>query len=498
MRRRPIEGLALALALALLAVLPGCMVGPDYRRPPVDAPSSYRFSMPEARVIADTSWWTGFGDPVLSALVEESLRNNLDIRIAAARVDQYLGALVVTRSALYPQVAVSPAFPVQAGRQRASHLSSFSPVPNNVDTEFAIYQAALSASWELDLWGKVRRQAESDRATVFATEEARRGIVLSVAAATASGYIALRDLDRRLLISRDTARSRADALELFRKRFAGGVVSQVEVSQAQSQYDVALSAIPGYESQIAQQETALSLLLARNPGPIERGKTLDELLAIPVPAGLPSQLLERRPDIRQAEQQLIAANAQIGAAKALYFPAISLTGLFGTTSTSLSNLFSGPARTWTYAATLAAPIFTAGQIAGQVRQAEALQQQALATYTRTIQAAFGDVENALIEAQKSAATRDQLKRTVAAQSEYARLARLRYDNGYTSYLEVLDAERSLFEQQLNYASSQDAALAAQIAIYKAMGGGWVDVADRMTPSGSAAPLPQRAAEQPLF
>lgn len=496
MRRPSGGGSVLALALAL--VLPGCTVGPNYQRPQIDAPASYRFSMPDAKAIADTGWWGEFGDPVLSALVDEALRKNLDIQIAAARVDQFLGALVVTRSALYPQVGVTPGFPVQAGRQLASHQASFSPVPKDVDTEFAIYQAALSASWELDLWGKVRRQAESDRATVFANEEARRGVVLSVAAATASGYIALRDLDRRLLISRDTARSRNDALELFRKRFAGGVVSQVEVWQAQSQYDVALSAIPAYESEIAQQETALSLLLGRNPGPVERGKSIDELLPIPVPAGLPSQLLERRPDIRQAEQQLIAANAQIGAAKALYFPSISLTGLFGATSTSLSNLFSGPARMWSYAATLAAPIFTAGQIGGQVRQAEALQQQALLTYTRTIQAAFGDVENALIEAQKSAETRDQLKRTVAAQSEYARLARLRYDNGYTSYLEVLDAERSLFEQQLNYASSQDRALAAQIAIYKAMGGGWVDFADRLTPIGNAAPLAERAAEQPLF
>ena len=495
MRGRPLGRLLLAAALAL--PLPGCMVGPDYQRPQVEVPASYRFSVPDVKAIADAGWWAGFGDPVLAALVEEALRNNLDIRIAAARVDQYLGMLVVTRSVLYPQVGVSPGLPVQAARQRLSHQSSFAPIPNEVDTEFAFYQAALSASWELDLWGKVRRQAESDRATVFASEESRRGVVLSVAAATASGYIALRDLDRRLLISRDTARSRGDAFELFRKRFAGGVVSQVEVAQAEAQYEVALSVIPDYESKIAQQETALSLLLARNPGPIERGKTIDELLPIPVPTGLPSELLERRPDIRQAEQQLIAANAQIGAAKALYFPSISLTGLFGATSTSLSNLFSGPARTWTYAATLAAPIFNAGQIAGQVRQAEALQQQALATYRRTIQAAFGDVENALIEAQKSAQMRDQLKRTVTAQSEYARLARLRYDNGYTSYLEVLDAERSLFEQQLNYASSQDAALAAQIAIYKAMGGGWVDVADRLTPAGNATPLPQRAAEQPL-
>jgi multidrug efflux system outer membrane protein len=487
------------VASALLAaVVAGCTLGPNYQRPQVEVPSSYRFSVPAAQAIADTEWWDGFGDRVLTSLVDEALRNNLDIQVAAARVDQFLGALVVTRSALYPQVAVSPAFPVQGGRQRASHDSSFSKVPRDTGTEFAFYQAALSASWELDLWGKVRRQAESDRATVFASEESRRGVVLSVAAATASGYIALRGLDRRLAISRDTARSRGDALDLFRKRFAGGVVSQLEVSQVQSQYEIALAAVPTLESQVAQQENALSALLGRNPGPIDRGNSIDQLAPIPIPAGLPSELLERRPDIRQAEQQLIAANAQIGAAKALYFPSISLTGLFGSTSTSLSNLFSGPTRTWSYAATLAAPIFNAGQITGQVRQAEALQQQALFTYSRTVQSAFGDVENALVEAQKTAEARDLLRRTVSSLSEYARLARLRYDNGYTSYLEVLDAERSLFEAQLTYTSSQDAALAAQIAIYKAMGGGWIDVADKMTSTGNAAPLPQRAAEQPLF
>jgi len=494
-RTPDVRGLAIAYVAVTVA---GCTLGPNYQRPAVDAPPSYRFSVPDAQAIADTAWWEGFHDPILTSLVQEALANNLDIRLAAARVDQFLGALVVTRSALYPQVGVAPSAPVQAARQRASRDSSFSPVPADVDTNFTLYQAALSASWELDLWGKVRRQAESDRATVFASEEARRGVVLSVAAATASGYIALRDLDQRLAISRATARSRGDALDVFRKRFAGGVVSQVEVSQAQSQYEIALSAIPAYESQIAQQETALSLLLGRNPGPIVRGSTIDDLAPIPIPAGLPSQLLERRPDIRQAEQQLISANAQIGAAKALYFPSISLTGLFGSTSTALSTLFSGPARTWSYAATLTAPIFNAGQITGQVRQTEALQQQALYNYTHTIQNAFGDVENALIESQKSAETRDQLKRTVVALSEYARLARLRYDNGYTSYLEVLDAERSLFEQQLNYASAQDFALAAQIAVYKAMGGGWVDIADRLTPMGNAAPLEKRAAEQPLF
>ena len=273
--------------------------------------------------------------------------------------------------------------------------------PDSVSTEYSTYQAGLTASWEIDLWGKVRRRTEAARADVWANEEARRGIVLSVAANAAAGYVALRDLDRRLQIAHETERSRFDSLELFRKRFAGGVISQLELAQVTSEYEAAVAAIPNYEAQIARQETALSLLLGRNPGAIARGKAIDELTPIPIPAGLPSELLDRRPDVREAEQQLISANAQIGAAKALYFPSISLTGAFGAVSTALGDLFTGPARTWSFAAGLTAPIFNAGAIAGQVQQAEAGQRLALANYDKTVQAAFGDVEDALIVTQKS-------------------------------------------------------------------------------------------------
>jgi multidrug efflux system outer membrane protein len=371
-------------------------------------------------------------------------------------------------------------------------------VPSDVGTEYSIYRAALSAAWEIDLWGKVRRQTEAARADLFGSEEARRGVVLSVAANTASGYVTLRDLDQRLYIARETARSRFDSLELFRKRYEGGVISQLELSQVTSEYETAVAVIPVYEAQVAQQETALSLLLGRNPGPIARGKTIDQLTPIAIPAGLPSELLERRPDVREAEQQLISANAQIGAAKALYYPSISLTGAFGAVSTALGDLFTGPARTWSFAASLTSPIFNAGQIAGQVQQAEAGQRAALANYGRTVQAAFGDVENALIASQKARESLEAQQRQVAALSDYRRLARLRYDNGYTSYIEVLDAERSLFEAQIAYAQQQNVALTALIGIYKAMGGGWVDIADRMTPAAALPPLPERAAGQPMF
>jgi multidrug efflux system outer membrane protein len=487
-----------AALLCAAMVVGGCTLGPNYQRPQVEVPTAYRYAEPAAQSIADVEWWEGFGDPVLSDLVRDALRNNLDVRIAAARVDFFLGTLATTRSNLFPQVAVSPAFPVQAARQRGSRIATPQRVPADATVEYATYQAGLSAAWEIDLWGKVRRQTEAATADVFANEEARRGIVLSVAAATASGYIALRDVDQQLDIARETARSRGDSLELFQKRFAGGVVSQLELSQATSEFESAVSTIPGIETEIAVQEQALSLLLGRNPGPIPRGKPIDQLKPIVIPAGLPSELLERRPDIRQAEQQLVAANAQIGAAKALYFPSISLTGVFGAASTALGDLFTGPARTWTFAAGLTAPIFNAGAIAGQVQQAEAGQRLALANYGKAVQAAFGDVENALITASRARATQAALQRTVAALADYARLARLRYDNGYTSYIEVLDAERSLFEAQLSYVHSQDTALAAQIAIYKAMGGGWIDAADRLTPVGAATPLDKRVADQPMF
>lgn len=462
--------------VALAALLSSCTVGPDYGRPPVETPAAYRFSQATAQAVADTGWWQGFDDPVLSSLVDEALRNNLDVQIAAARVDAFLSAYVTTRSALFPQVAISPAFPVQAARQRGSRISTPQVVPGSVSTEYSTYQAGLTASWEIDLWGKVRRRTEAARADVWANEEARRGIVLSVAANAAAGYVALRDLDRRLQIAHETERSRFDSLELFRKRFAGGVISQLELAQVTSEYEAAVAAIPNYEAQIARQETALSLLLGRNPGAIARGKAIDELTPIPIPAGLPSELLDRRPDVREAEQQLISANAQIGAAKALYFPSISLTGAFGAVSTALGDLFTGPARTWSFAAGLTAPIFNAGAIAGQVQQAEAGQRLALANYDKTVQAAFGDVEDALIVTQKSREILAAQQRQVTALADYRRLARLRYDNGYTSYIEVLDAERSLFEAQIAYTQQQDVVLTSLIGIYKAMGGGWVDAA----------------------
>jgi len=314
----------------------------------------------------------------------------------------------------------------------------------------------------------------------LSTAEARQAVILSLVSNVALGYINLRELDKQLDIAIRTARSREESYRIFKRRFEGGVVSELELYQNKSEYESALSRIPGIERAIAQQENALSLLIGRNPGAIARGRDLDSLVLPAAPAGIPSELLARRPDIRLAEQQLIAANARIGAAKAQYFPNISLTGFFGWSSTDLSNLFTGPAKVWSWAGNLTTPIFTGGSIAGQVKASEGIQKQALNSYQSAIQTAFREVEDSLA-GQKL--TRQQLQNqamSVESLRRYARVARLRYENGYTSFIEVLDAERSLFNAELEYAQLQGVLFASLINLYKAMGGGWVVIADQMT------------------
>jgi multidrug efflux system outer membrane protein len=364
-----------------------------------------------------------------------------------------------------------------AGRQR---LPFGTVVPQGTGLVANNFDATLSASWEIDLFGKLRRQTESARANLLASEEGRRATILTLVASVASTYIGLVSLDRQLDIAKATTASRADSVHVFTLRFNYGEVSQMELAQSQSEYEASLATIPQLEQQIAQQENALSVLLGRNPQPIMRDRELDDLSIPVVPVGLPSELLTRRPDLRQAEQNLIAANALIGAARALYFPSISLTGLFGTASAQFSSLFTGPARVWSYAGAVTLPIFTAGNIAGQVKQAEAQQQQALFSYQKAIQVAFQEVEDALVTLQKS---RDALivqGRQVDALRTYSRLARLRYEGGYTSYIEVLDAERSLFNAQLTYTQTQGTVFTSMVNLYKAMGGGWVTDAERMS------------------
>ena len=469
MRKTTLAGL-----IALL--LSGCMIGPDYFRPTVDTPPGWRLSENDARDTANTTWWTQFNDPVLNALVDESVRANKDLLIATARIEEYAGRLGVTRADLFPQFGLG----YSAAQQKNT-------LPGSVTKgTYNSYETLISASWEIDLWGKIRRQSEAARAQLIASEEGRRGVLLTLVAGVAGGYINLRDLDRQLEIATSTANTRAASYALFQDRYAGGVISILELSQNKSQYDEALASIPPLEKAIAQQENALSILLGRNPGPIVRGKNIDELLAPSVPEGLPSTLLERRPDIRAAEQQLIAANALIGAARAAYYPSISLTGVFGVASGNLSNLFNSSSKVWQYAGAINMPIFTAGKIGSQVDVAEAQQQQALFSYQKAIQNAFREVNDALIDQDRMRAQLAAQRQQVESLQQYADIARLRYDNGYTSYIEVLDAERSLFQAQLQFTQTQQKQLQAMIDLYKAMGGGWPDAAVSASPDQKAA------------
>ena len=467
------------ILVIILALVCSCTLGPDYRRPAVDVPADWRLSEKEAKDMAQTAWWEQFNDPVLNNLIALALQENKDLMIAAARVEEYAARYGIARADFFPQVSATG----QYTRQQITELGG-NPIAPGYKTATDTYSATLNASWEIDLWGKIRRSNESAKAQLFANEEMRRGAILTLVSNVASAYINLRDLDRQLEISSRTTKSREDSYALFMERFNGGFISDLELSQNRSQLEEARATIPGLEKAIAQQENGLSILLGRNPGPILRGKSIDTLSLPAIVAGLPSDLLERRPDIRQAEQTLIAANAQIGAAKAAFFPAISLTGYYGSASGDLSDLFKGSARIWQYSAPITMPIFTAGKTAGNVKQAEAIQQQALLSYQQAIQNAFRDVNDALAG---QAQTRKQLaaqKSQVDSLRHYASIARLRYDNGYSDYLAVLDAERGLFNAELAYTQTQGSLHLALINLYKAMGGGWVREAEKQTSSAN--------------
>jgi len=473
------------LAVTLLTIiLSGCMVGPDYRRPVVETPQNWRIVEKDAKELANTSWWEQMGDPVLNELITSALKENYDLKIAAARIEEFAGRYGFTRADLFPQVGVGAGY----DRQRVSE-SGANRLPAGFSPTYDTFQTTLNAGWELDIWGRIRRSTEAARADLIASEEGRRAVILSLVSSVAAAYVNLRDLDRQLEISRDTAKTRGESYSIFKLRFEGGIISELELAQVKSQYDEALAAIPQVEKAITQQENGLCILLGRNPSQIPRGKTIEQLTLPTVPAGLPSDLLARRPDIRQAEQNLIAANAVIGVAKAAYFPAISLTGFFGYASGDLSDLFKGSSKVWQYSAPVTMPIFTAGKIAGQVKAAEAVQQQTLLSYQQAIQTAFREVDDALVDQLR---TREQLTAQndqLDSLKKYYEMALLRYDNGYTSYIEVLDAERSLFNVQLAYTQNQGVLFLALINLYKSMGGGWVVEAEKLAGSAGGDEYP---------
>jgi multidrug efflux system outer membrane protein len=448
-----------------------CAVGPDYEKPDIDTPEKWRFTDEEAADVVNTRWWTQFEDPVLDALIDDALQANLDVRSAAARVEQFAARLNITRSDFFPQVGYGATGDRQGiSNDRAAEIG--------IDSVTTSYEATINVGWELDVWGRIRRASESARAQLLAAEESRRTVIMSLVSSVATSYVSLRRLDRQLEIAIQTRDLRGESLDLFRLQFSGGVIGQLQLSQIKSEYELAVSAVPIIERDIAILENLIGVLLGRNPGPIPRGKTIDELTLVQVPEGVPSDLLLRRPDIRQAEQNLISNNAQIGVARAAYFPRISLTGLAGFVSGDLGDWFNSDSVAWAAGASVSGNIFTGGRISGGVQQAEARQQESLFNYRQSILTALQEVEDALISTQKAREKLISEGRRVEALTEYARIARLRYDNGFTSYIEVLDSQRSLFGAELNYVDTQKDVYVGLINTYKAMGGGWIVLAEK--------------------
>jgi outer membrane protein, multidrug efflux system len=466
-----------AIVFLLAVPLCACMVGPDYGRPEIDVPSAWRLGATETGEISNIAWWDQFQDPVLSDMVRTALGNNKDVKVAAANVDQAAAQYGIVRSAQFPELNAG----ATAQRQ---HLSSTTALGSGAGRgQFNDFGVNLSASFELDIWGRLRRASESARASLLASEEGKGTVVLTVVTTVATGYIQLRALDRQLEIAQRTSQSLGEAARLQRVRFEEGAVPESDYQQAESQYREAAARVPELEREIAQQENFISVLLGQNPGPIARGRDIDALLFPAVPGGLPASLLERRPDIRGAEENLIAANADIGVAKAAYFPDISLTGLLGLESAQLSDLFKGPSKTWSFGGSVLQPIFNAGRIRSQVARAEALQQEALYAYEKSIISAFQDVENALIDRKKFGQIREEQAKNLEALRRFRDLAELRYSEGATIYLEVANAEQSLFNAQLAYVATQSQLFQSYANLYKAMGGGWVEDAERLTSSG---------------
>ncbi len=471
-------------ATVLLTVAAGCTLGPDYVRPTVDTPETWRIAPTEADDLANTQWWNAFNDPVLNELIDTALAENRDVRIAAARVDQFLGALTATRSRFFPTVG----YDVDATRAKASRVGQ-PPLPPGADPYFTLYQGSLGATWQIDLFGRVRRLNEAAQARVYASEQARRGVVLSLVTSVAASYITLRQLDRQLEIAQATSKNFGETLRIFNLRHEAGVVSQTEVSQVQSQHEQALATIPALEQQIEAVENLISITLGRNPGPIPRGLTIDELVPPRIPGDLPSTLLERRPDILQAEQNLVAANANIGATRALYFPDLTLTGALGSTSTSFGNFLSGPASAWLVGANIAGPIFTFGAIKGQVHTAQAQKEEAVLVYQQTILGALRETNDALTGTVKKTEELARQEARVRALRESARLSRAKFEYGMAGYVEVLIADNELFAAEIALVRVRSERNTQVVQVYRAMGGGWVESADARSRTSGADPAP---------
>jgi multidrug efflux system outer membrane protein len=464
-----------AALLLLVLLLAGCMVGPDYHRPDVVVPAEWRTGPEQRNSLADLAWWEVFNDPILQELIRGAFDANRDLQVAVARIFEGRAQLGVARAALFPQIGGGASYDyTRPYSSNSFFLKSFPSGPGgSILPEGDDYKASVDLTFELDLWGRLRRATEAARAELLANEDNWRAVLTTLVADVARAYFDLLELDRELEIARRTLATREASLDLQRRRAAQGLATQLDVARADAEVAVASATVHEVDRRTAQTENGLNVLLGRNPGPVRRGAALDAQRVPPeVPPGLPSALLERRPDIRQAEGRLVAANARIGEAKAAYFPRISLTGMFGVESVSLSDLFTGGSKVWQAGPTMTVPIFTAGRISNTVRAREAQQQQAVAQYLQTIQQAFREVDDALVFHQKVREIRADRERRVAALGQALVLANLRYERGLATYLDVLDAQRQLFQAELELASTMRDQLTAVVQVYKALGGGW--------------------------
>ena len=461
--------LARALSAVLASgLLTGCAVGPKYHRPPVQTPNAFRDvttdsqQQAQAASYADLPWWQVFEDPKLQELIHTALKQNYDLQLATERINTARSQLAITRSSLFPQVSANANF--IGGKE------------NIAQSRFNFLILAGDAAFQLDLFGRLRRATEAARAQLLATEDARQTVILTLVSDIASDYFTLLQLDLQLQITRQTVITQTDSVKLTNLRLDRGVATKLDVLQAEQVLDTANAQIPDLERQVAQEENAISILLGDYPHDVARGLPLVEQSLPPqVPPGLPSSIIERRPDIREAEQILVASNAQIGVAKAQFFPQITLTGsgggAFGRSSV-FSSLMASQIGVWSYGTQVSQPIFTGGALRGNLRLAKSENQQALITYKETIQRAFGDVSDALIGYEKLHQVRVRQQESVFDLEETVRISTLRYKGGTTTYLEVLDGQRSLYSAELTLASARGDEYRSLVQLYKALGGGW--------------------------
>jgi multidrug efflux system outer membrane protein len=462
----------------IVGALAGCSVGPRYTPPSIPIPSHWIGAADTTSSLTDAAWWRVFQDSVLDELVRTALSQNRDIRLAVARVRETRAQFVVQRGALYPRLDAQATYTGQRYSQTSFPFTVLGLRPDTtavrVNPEQEVHGTGLELSYELDLWGRLRQATKAARADNLSSAQAAQTVLITLVSDVAQAYFGLLELDREAVIDRRTVASRDSSLALVRRRFDAGLTSELDVRRAEQELADAAAAVPSVERRIAQAENQLSVLLGRNPGPIPRGITLDaQRLPPAIPAGLPSSLLERRPDIREAELNLMAATARTRSAIAEFFPRISLTGSYGTESGLLSRLYELPAsRTWLFVPAVTLPIFHGGQIRGDVDANRAREQQALAAYQQTVLQAFREVDDALAFQRTTREIRAQREVQVTAAQRSLNLANLRYADGLGTYLDVLDAERQLFAAEIELASILRDQLTAVVQLYKALGGGW--------------------------